>query len=61
MTDSSDTTAPSSTSSIGGQRPVRQSYTAPRIEALGAWSALTLVMSVPVSPGGMIFGGPTDA
>lgn len=61
MTDGSHTAATSITSSIGGQRPERRPYAAPRIKSLGTWSALTLAMSVPVGPGGMIFGGPTDA
>lgn len=61
MTDAINTAATSITSSIGGQRQERRPYAAPRIESLGAWSALTLTLSVPVGPGGMVYGGPTDA
>ncbi|HEX7051161.1 MAG TPA: hypothetical protein VF188_13215 [Longimicrobiales bacterium] len=31
--------------------PTRAPYVPPRLEALGAWSALTLQQSVPIGPG----------
>lgn len=37
---------------------VRRPYQAPRVQPLGQWSALTLVSSLPVGPGGFLFGGP---
>jgi len=35
----------------------RQPYVAPRVQPLGEWSALTLVTSLPIGPGGQVFGG----
>lgn len=32
--------------------PARRRYIPPTLEALGAWSALTLQQSVPIGPGG---------
>lgn len=41
--------------------PARRPYTAPVVQPLGEWSALTLVTSLPIGPGGMVFGGPKNA
>jgi len=34
----------------------REAYIAPAIRPLGAWQSLTLVTTLPVNPGGYIFG-----
>ena len=33
----------------------RQAYVPPRLTPLGAWSAITLVISVPIGPGSGVF------
>lgn len=39
----------------------RSPYQTPRVQPLGEWAALTLVTSLPIGPGGMVFGGSTRA
>ncbi|WP_424952188.1 hypothetical protein [Deinococcus sp.] len=42
-------------------QPTRRPYQAPRVQPLGQWSALTLVTTLPIGPGGLVFGGNTTA
>ena len=35
--------------------PVREPYLTPRLQPLGQWSAVTLVISVPIGPGSSVF------
>ena len=44
----SPATTPATTSSSE-----RAQYTAPRLESLGAWQALTLQQSIPIGPGSL--------
>ena len=36
-------------------QPLRAPYLKPHIQPLGRWSALTLVISVPIGPGSSVF------
>lgn len=41
--------------------PLRAPYTAPRLESLGRWRALTLQQSIPIGPGGFLLGSTPSA
>ncbi len=60
MNDHSTTAASTKTPSDSALSP-RLPYQTPRVQPLGEWATLTLVTSLPIGPGGMIFGGPTQA
>ncbi|HEX7050117.1 MAG TPA: hypothetical protein VF188_07960 [Longimicrobiales bacterium] len=41
---------PGPVEAVGSERSGRAPYVAPRVERLGAWTALTLQQSVPIFP-----------
>ncbi|WP_407570561.1 hypothetical protein [Deinococcus altitudinis] len=51
-------TPPAISPAIPSVPPQRQPYLAPHIQPLGQWTALTLYTSLPIGPGGKVFGVP---
>lgn len=52
MTDSHTSSASNLLSPV---QPLRKPYLTPRVQPLGQWSAVTLVISVPIGPGSSVF------